>query len=86
MEIGIRELRAQLSRYIELVQGGEEIVVTERGRPVARIVGTSDQDVTARLVARGIVRLPIDRRQPARAVKRVRSDGSVAGLVADQRR
>ena len=86
MEIGIRELRARLSHYVGLVRGGEEIVVTERGRPVARLIGSSDGSAMDRLVAQGIVRMPSEPRQPARAVKRVRSDGSVAGLVAEQRR
>jgi prevent-host-death family protein len=86
MEIGIRALRAQLSHYIELVRGGEEVVVTERGKPVARLVGTDNEDVITDLVARGVVRLPDHRRLPSRTVTRVRSAGSVADLVRDQRR
>lgn len=37
-QVGVRELKNRLSRYLKRVQGGEEIVVTERGRAVARIV------------------------------------------------
>ena len=37
-QVGVRELKNRLSRYLKQVQGGEEIVVTERGRSVARIV------------------------------------------------
>jgi len=36
--VGIRELKAHLSRYLRSINGGEEIVVTDRGRPIARIV------------------------------------------------
>ena len=36
--VGVRELKNRLSRYLKRVQGGEEIVVTERGQSVARIV------------------------------------------------
>jgi prevent-host-death family protein len=36
--IGIRELRQQASRYLREVQSGETIEVTDRGRPVARLV------------------------------------------------
>lgn len=36
--VGIRELRQNLSRYIERVKTGEALVVTERGREVARLV------------------------------------------------
>jgi prevent-host-death family protein len=36
--IGIRELRQQASRYLREVERGEMIEVTDRGRPVARLV------------------------------------------------
>lgn len=35
---GIAELKARLSRYLEQVKAGQEVVITERGRPVAKIV------------------------------------------------
>jgi prevent-host-death family protein len=37
-QIGIRELREGLSRALRRVRAGETIEVTDRGRPVARIV------------------------------------------------
>ncbi|MXZ69255.1 MAG: type II toxin-antitoxin system Phd/YefM family antitoxin [Acidimicrobiia bacterium] len=39
MNVGIRELRAHLSKYVRRAAGGEQIIVTDRGRPVARLVG-----------------------------------------------
>lgn len=38
MEVGIRELRDNLSRYLDRVRGGEEVVVTDRGHAVARVL------------------------------------------------
>lgn len=35
--VGVRELRQNLSRYLERVKGGEAFIVTERGREVARL-------------------------------------------------
>jgi prevent-host-death family protein len=35
---GIAELKAHLSRYLDQVKGGREIVITDRGRPVAKLV------------------------------------------------
>jgi prevent-host-death family protein len=37
-EAGIREARQNLSALIEEVQKGKEITITDRGRPVARLV------------------------------------------------
>ncbi len=36
--VGIRELKNNLSRYLAAVRKGEEVLVTDRGKPVARIV------------------------------------------------
>lgn len=37
-EIGIRELRQHASRYIAQVEQGHELIVTNHGRPAARLV------------------------------------------------
>ena len=34
----VSELKARLSGYLEQVKGGEEVVITERGTPVAKLV------------------------------------------------
>jgi prevent-host-death family protein len=36
--VGVRELRQNLSRYLDLVKAGEDLVVTEHGRVVARLL------------------------------------------------
>jgi prevent-host-death family protein len=36
--VGIRELRQNLSKYLDRVKAGEELVVTERGQEVARLI------------------------------------------------
>lgn len=36
--VGVRELRQNLSRYLERVRRGEVLVVTDRGEEVARLV------------------------------------------------
>ena len=59
MEIGAFEAKNRLSSLLERAERGEEIVITRRGKPVARLVpfqGTSDQD-TARKAAEGIRKL-----------------------------
>ncbi|MGH7476968.1 MAG: type II toxin-antitoxin system Phd/YefM family antitoxin [Longimicrobiales bacterium] len=58
----IAELKARLSHYLRLVRRGEEIVVTDRGRPVARLgpiaAGTGLDERVRRLVAEGLARPP----------------------------
>lgn len=37
-KVGVRELRQNLSKYLDRVKDGEALVVTERGRQVARLI------------------------------------------------
>jgi len=56
----ISNLKAKLSEHIASVKRGEEVLVTEHGKPVARIVpvtaGTAKDERTRALVARGVLR------------------------------
>jgi prevent-host-death family protein len=72
---GVRELRQNLSKYLERVKDGARFEVTERGRPVALLVPLDvDDDPVNRLEKRGLnVRratgkfddlVPIPRRKP----------------------
>jgi prevent-host-death family protein len=55
--VNIGDLKARLSAHIQRVRRGEEVLVCERNKPVARIIpirleGRSDQE--RRLIARGV--------------------------------
>ena len=55
-------LKAHLSQYLDAVKAGEEVIVTERGRPIARLYGIergAEPDArVAQLVREGRMRLP----------------------------
>jgi prevent-host-death family protein len=55
MNVGIRDLRAGLSRYVARVKEGEEIVVTEHGKPVAKLVPLNGERKIDRLIREGVV-------------------------------
>ncbi len=83
-EVGVRELHDRLSEHLERVEGGADVVVTRRGRPIARLSAVEAEDALEELVRRGLVTPP---GQPRRARRpRVKPSGSVSDLVADQRR
>lgn len=55
-EVGIRELKQNASEVVARVEAGEEITVTNRGRPVARLLPHACQPRRSRLeelIARG---------------------------------
>ena len=62
MKASISILKARLSQYLAAVKAGEEVIVTERGRPVARITAVDADRVPqgrlAMLVREGRVRPP----------------------------
>ena len=86
MEVGVRELKNNLSRYLDRVEDGEEVIVTDRGRPVARLSAVDrSADHLAELIAAGVVR-PATRTTRVAPKQRIKPRGSVSDLVGDQRR
>lgn len=83
-EVGVRELHDRLSEYLQLVEEGQEVLVTRRGRPVARLSAAESRDPLAELAERGLVRMPKTQRSARRP--QVKAKGPVADLVAEQRR
>ena len=84
-EVGIRELRDNLSRYISKVREGTEVVVTDHGNAVALIVPLDGARLMDRLIREGVVTPPEDRSR-SRPAERIRPSGPVSPLIAEQRR
>lgn len=82
--VGVRELRNNLSRYLDRVREGEEVVVTDRGSAVARVLPIGAERVLDRLIAEGVV-TPAPRPK-RRAGAPIKAAGAVSDLIADQRR
>jgi prevent-host-death family protein len=58
-QVGVRELRQNLSKYLRRVELGERLEVTEHGRPVAVLAPLGEPDTPlARLIAAGRVMPP----------------------------
>lgn len=58
--IGVRELRQQASRYLREVEQGETIEVTDRGRPIARLVPLPRAGTLQRLESSGRLTSAVD--------------------------
>ena len=72
--VGIKELKNRLTQYLRRIKQGEEVIVTERGKPIALIQPIQSAEHPAslearltRLAALGLVTLPT-----RKALKRVR--------------
>jgi len=83
-EVGVRELHDRLSEYLEKVEQGAEVLVTRRGKPIARLSRVAAPRPFEDLERRGLVRWPEKPREARKAL--TGSQGSVSDLVRDQRR
>lgn len=84
--VGVRELRQHLSRYLDRVKAGEDLIVTEHGREVARLVPSST-DAYAELAARFGATVPIGRLEDiaAELPKRSAPAGTTDAFLAESR-
>jgi len=78
--VGVKKLKNELTQYLRRTKKGEEVIVTERGKPIALIqpIQTAEkvQSREARLAksaAQGLVTLPTQK--PLRKVRLARMTG-----------
>lgn len=87
MTVGVRELKAQLSRYMRQVKTGATVVITDRGEPVGRIVPL-EASAAARqreMIAIGMAAWSGRRLAPVPPAPQVRGDRTVADLLLEDR-
>lgn len=56
-QISLREANQHLSRYVAEVEKGGEILITRRGKPVARLTGVSERKRLSRAQRQALARL-----------------------------
>lgn len=44
-KVGIRDAKIHLSRFLQMVKNGSEVILTERGKPVGKIVPIQQVDL-----------------------------------------
>jgi prevent-host-death family protein len=85
--IGIRELKSTLSACVREVKSGRTLVVTEHGKPVARIIpeAISVRERVEALRRAGTIAWSGRGLRPAKPVGKVRGDRTVADLLVENR-
>lgn len=68
--LGVREVKARLSSLLKKVREGQEIIITDRGKPIGKIVPFPDkslslEDRIERLENRGLLE-PLSKQCPKR--------------------
>jgi prevent-host-death family protein len=87
MDVAVTDLRAHLRDWLALARDGREVVVTDRGVPVARLVGLAATSIIERLTGEGVIAPPAEPRRPAAGDRpRPRPRRPLADRLSDDRR
>lgn len=70
VSVGIREAKARLSELVRIAEAGEDVTITERGRPAVRLLPAAPRTLEERLGAL----------EASGAIRRPASDGRLAKL------
>jgi prevent-host-death family protein len=85
--IGIRDLKAHLSAYLEKAQKGHTVIITSHGKPVAQLTPISD-DLMGRvkaLQAAGLISWSGKKVKPGNPVAVNKSDKLVSDVILEMR-
>lgn len=86
VEVGVAQLRSELKVWLDRARTGDEVVITDRGRPVARLSGIDVAPLLDRFTAEGRISPPPGADRPrARGRRRVEAKSDVADLVVAER-
>jgi prevent-host-death family protein len=89
MRLGLREANQKFSKAIQAVKQGKEIVLTERGKPIAVIkpieAGKDESAVIRRLESEGVLR-PAAKRGAMPDIKPVRIKGKALSATVREDR
>jgi len=86
--VGMIALTARLSEYLRQVKQGHTLVITERGKPVARLIpqGQTLDERLAELQRAGLIRWNRNRLSPTKPIARLRGKKTIAEIIIEDRR
>lgn len=86
VELTVTQLRKDLTRALEAVKAGDEVVITERGAPIARLGGVESSGLLAQLEADGVLTPPAQSRAVPRLPEAEAAKDALSSLLGRLRR
>jgi len=80
--VGIRELKVNLSKYLKKIKEGSELLISQRGKTIARIIPVASEkknelpSLLLKLSTEDKIILPITYKPPKRPIRRKKVKGS----------
>lgn len=75
VRVTLVEAKANLSKLLDRIESGENVVITRHGRPVAQLSPVSPRKKPVRSLAAFRARMPCWRKPSARLLREARDDG-----------
>lgn len=85
MDVPVSVFRAHLSEWIERAREGEEVVLTERGKAVARLLPPDYRSFLEQLEAEGAIGPAMSPKRKASEIEKVTAKGSVSDILIELR-
>ena len=85
--VGIRELKARLATYVRHVKAGGTLTITERGKPIVRLVpvNASPEERMQELMRAGLITWNGKKLGPPKPAAKVRGKKTVAEILLENR-
>lgn len=85
--VGIRELKAQISKYLRRVKEGQTLIITDHGKPIGRIIPAEQtlEERMQRLVEAGIIKWNGKKLEPRDPIAINRGPRQISDLVVEDR-
>jgi prevent-host-death family protein len=85
VEVGVREFRESLSEWLDRAAAGEDVIVTERGKPKVRLSAATGEHILDQLAREGRVRRATRPRGPLPPPIPVDGNPATDALLAHRR-
>ncbi len=86
VELTVTQLRKDLTKALDAVKDGDEVVITERGTPIARLGGVESASLLAQVEADGVLTPPAQSRAVPRLPEAEAAKDALSSLLGRLRR
>jgi prevent-host-death family protein len=86
MEVTFAEFKASLMEHVNSVKAGEDVIVTHKGAPVARLTSVEGTDLISSLIEDGLITPPAEDRAVPRLPQAEAAKDALSSLLGRLRR
>lgn len=86
VELTVTQLRKELSKALDAAKAGEDVIITERGVPVARLGAVESAPLLDKLEADGLITPPAESRAVPRLPEAEAAKDALSSLLSRLRR